>query len=97
VSCQSPTRMPLTTKQIMALRQGSGGRDARRHGEPTRSHYRKRCERGLFTAIKEVRLRDGGLRITLADGNNWDFYGSDSDIRLAHEAISAVLARRSQQ
>jgi hypothetical protein len=52
---------------------------------------------GILPAIEEVRLRRDGLQITLADGANWDFYGSRSDIQGANEAISAVLAVKNQE
>jgi murein DD-endopeptidase MepM/ murein hydrolase activator NlpD len=53
---------------------------------------RSRCERGTFPPIKEVRLRDdGGLRIVLMQGGNWDFYAAMGDIRAAYDAISALV------
>lgn len=56
---------------------------------------RSRCERGRFPPIKQVVLReDGGLRIMLMQGGNWDFYGSHADIKAVYEAISAFVTKR---
>jgi hypothetical protein len=46
-----------------------------------------RCERGWFPPIKDVELYEGGLRITLVQGGNWDFFGTQSEIRSAYAAI----------
>jgi hypothetical protein len=59
--------------------------------------YRKRCERGFFIGVREVRLREGGLRITMQDGSNWDFFGDASNIRALYESLSAVVAQQPRQ
>jgi photosystem II stability/assembly factor-like uncharacterized protein len=46
-----------------------------------------RCERGRFPPIKKVELYEGGLRISLVQGGNWDFFGTPSDIQSAYAAI----------